>query len=121
MEEQQKIEARRKAMKKYKKQMNSIAKKVNAESKTVVEMLIDRVSYLAAYLDELQEDTIVGGVVVPYNNGGGQSGMRVHPNVNVYTAYAKQFTASVKQLQGFLDNLQPEEKDELQLFMEKFK
>lgn len=121
MKEQQKIEARRKAMKKYKKQMNGIAKKVNAESKTVVEMLIDRVSYLAAYLDELQEDTIIGGVVVPYNNGGGQSGMRVHPNVNVYTAYAKQFTASVKQLQGFLDNITVEEKDELQQFMEKFK
>lgn len=121
MEEQQKIEARRKAMKKYKKQMNSIVKNVSVETKTVVEMLIDRVAYLAAYLDELQEDTIIGGVVVPYNNGGGQSGMRVHPNVNVYTAYAKQFTASVKQLQGFLDNLTVEKKDELQMFMEKFK
>lgn len=112
-------ETRRKTIKKYKKQLNGIANSQTGETKAVVTMLIDRLSYLAALLDELQEDTIVGGVVVPYDNGGGQKGVRISPAVNVYTAYAKQFTASVKQLQSYLSSTQ-EDTDALQDFAAKF-
>lgn len=110
---------RRKHIKKYVRQLKGIAAHQQGETKIVVTMLIDRLAYLAAYLDELQEATIVSGVVVAYDNGGGQKGVRVSPAVNVYTAYAKQFTASVKQLQSFLDNAQ-EDEDALQDFAAKY-
>jgi hypothetical protein len=119
--ESEKENQRRKQIKKYIKQLSPIVSRQSDENKSVVKMLIDRISYLAAYLDELQEDTVVNGVVVPYNNGGGQSGLRVHPSVNVYVAYTKQFTATVKQLQSFLIFEQKEEKDELQMFIEESK
>lgn len=106
---------RRKHIKKYVRQLKGIAAHQQGETKTVVTMLIDRL----AYLDELQEETIVSGVVVAYDNGGGQKGVRVSHAVNVYTAYAKQFTASVKQLQSFLDNAQ-EDEDALQDFAAKY-
>ena len=46
-------ETRRKTIKKYKKQLNGIANSQTGETKAVVTMLIDRLSYLAALLDEL--------------------------------------------------------------------
>lgn len=112
-------ETRRKAIKKYTKQLKGIAEQHEGETKTVVMMLINRLAYLAAYLDEIQDDTLASGVVVPYDNGGGQKGVRISPAVNVYTAYAKQFTASVKQLQSFLD-ITKEGTDALADFAAKF-
>lgn len=72
------------------------------DSTPVTDILIARIAYLAAYLDELQEQTTKEGVVVRYDNGGGQTGIRVHPAVQVYTQYHKDLTASLKQLRDFL-------------------
>lgn len=89
------------------------------DSTTVTGILIARIAYLAAYLDELQEQTTKEGVVVKYDNGGGQTGIRVHPAVQVYTQYHKDLTASLKQLREFM----PEDAgtDELVKFMEEHK
>ena len=119
-QEEQREAERRKAIKKYKKKLSAITKNIEEEKKIVASILIDRLSYLAAYLDELQESTIKSGVVVAYDNGGGQSGYRISPEVNVYTAYAKQLTATVKQLQGFMPETQADH-DALAEFAKKFK
>lgn len=89
------------------------------DSTTVTDILIARIAYLAAYLDELQEQTTREGVVVKYDNGGGQTGIRVHPAVQVYTQYHKDLTASLKQLREYM----PEDAgtDELVKFMEEHK
>lgn len=89
------------------------------DSTTVTNILIARIAYLAAYLDELQEQTTKEGVVVRYDNGGGQTGIRVHPAVQVYTQYHKDLTASLKQLREFM----PEDAgtDALVAFMEEHK
>jgi hypothetical protein len=86
----------------------------------VTDMLIARIAYLAAYLDELQEQTTREGVVTTYNNGGGQRGIRVHPAVQVYVQYHKDFTASLKQLQAFLPQSE-EQEDALTAFLKKSK
>ena len=66
-EEQREVE-RRKAIKKYKKKLSAITKNIEEEKKIVASILVDRLSYLAAYLDELQESTIKSGVVVAYGS-----------------------------------------------------
>ena len=110
---------RRKEIKKYKKKLIGITKSIDGDIKIVASILVERIAYLSAYMDEIQENTIKSGVVVQYNNGGGQSGYRISPEVHVYTAYAKQLTASIKQLQGFLTHPK-EEADVLQEFAERF-
>lgn len=87
----------------------------------VTSILIDRIAYLTAYLDELQEQTTKEGVVIHYDNGGGQEGIRVHPAVNVYTQYHKDLTASLKQLQGFIPANDTTAADELTQFLAEHK
>ena len=87
----------------------------------VVDILIARIAYLSAYLDELQEQTTKEGVVVKYDNGGGQTGIRIHPAVQVYTQYHKDLTASLKQLKDFLPEDDGDAADELADFISEHK
>ena len=65
---------RRDAIERYKKELLPLAEDVEDEQrKALLFNLIDKVAYQTAMLDEIQEDTIVHGVTVKYNNGGGQS------------------------------------------------
>ena len=60
----------------------------DAQRQCVLRILIDKIAYLTVYLEELQKDTLKTGVVVKYDNGGGQ--------------YSKTLNAALKQLQSFL-------------------
>lgn len=116
-----KEEERRELVEKYKSEISIFVDKVNENERPVVEMLIERISYLAAHLEEVEQETLKKGLLTKGKGSTGNIVTKINPLVNAYVSYAKQFTSSVKQLQGFLDNLQPEEKDELQMFVEKFK
>jgi citrate synthase len=107
-----KEQRRRELQENYQHQLESYIK----DSTPVVDILIARIAYLAAYLDELQEQTTKEGVVIHYDNGGGQEGIRVHPAVQVYTQYHKDLTASLKQLQSFIP-IDSEGVDDLVKFM----
>lgn len=74
----------------------------DAQQKCVLRILIDKIAYLTVYLEELQKDTLKTGVVVKYDNGGGQTGLRIHPAAQGYTQYSKTLNAALKQLQSFL-------------------
>ena len=112
---------RRELVEKYKNEISIFVNKVNENERPVVEMLIERIAYLAAHLEEIEEETLKKGLLTKGKGSTGNMVTKINPLVNAYVSYAKQFTASVKQLQGFLDNLTVEEKDELQMFMERCK
>jgi hypothetical protein len=112
---------RRELVEKYKNEIGAFLEKVPTDEKPVVSLIVERIAYLAAHLEEIEEETLKKGLLTKGKGSTGNMVTKINPLVNAYVSYAKQFTASVKQLQGFLDNLQPEEKDELQQFMEKYK
>ncbi len=68
----------------------------------IIRILIHKIAYLNTFIEELAKDTRKSGVVVQYDNGGGQSGIRVHPAAQIYTQYMKTLHASIKQLEPFL-------------------
>lgn len=64
-----KEKGRRDAIEQYKKELLPLAEDVEDEQrKALLLNLIDKVAYQTAMLDEIQEDTIVHGVTVKYNN-----------------------------------------------------
>ena len=112
---------RTKRMNASSKQLMPIAERIEDEPRrNIVKMLISKISYLAACLDETRDITMKEGTVVGYDNGGGQKGVRVHPATQVYTQYSKTMNADLKQLAAFLPEAE-QKADELQAFMEEHK
>lgn len=113
-----KEKGRREAIERYKRELLPLAEDVDDEQrKALLLNLIDKVAYQTAMLDEIQEDTIVHGVTVKYNNGGGQSGVRISPSVQVYTQYAKLLHAYLRQFRDYLPET-AEGEDALKSFIE---
>lgn len=112
-----KEQKRRELQQTYQSQLNDY---IDGSQTPVTNILIARIAYLAAYLDELQDQTTKEGVVIHYDNGGGQEGIRIHPAVQVYCQYHKDLTASLKQLQSFIPN-DSNGHDELAEFLQEHK
>lgn len=92
---------------KEKKKMNKIFSKVAKNKKTIVEKLIDNVTFMSVTLDELKEDIKIYGVKETYKNGSNQFGFKESIESKTYNTMLKNYMNAVKQL---IDLLPDEEK-----------
>lgn len=110
---------RKSAQTRIKKKLDALFTNVPDEKREAAALLTKRAAFLLAGEDELERIMQDDGYIDTYDNGGGQTGIRVHPAVQVYTQYHKDLTASLRQLREFM----PEDvgTDELVAFMEEHK
>lgn len=59
------------------------------------EELLDNIDFLAQKLQETREKAAKVDVVIPYDNGGGQSGIRENPIFSSYTKLLTQYNKSI--------------------------
>ena len=117
-----KEEERTQLKQQYFNELSSLLDNVNEPSKkAVITNLLDKIAYLTVMLNELQADTLKKGVVCKYNNGGGQSGDRISPSVQVYVQYSKTLNAALKTLLSYIPEDSTDAKDRLTSFFESHK
>ena len=68
--------------------------------------IIENVSWMRAKLDDSRQLIKNSNIVVPYNNGGGQKGIRENPAFKGYEALWKAYMQGMNRI---LDTLPPEE------------
>lgn len=117
-----KEEERNELKQQYFDEMSALLDNVDDPSKrAVINNLLDKIAYLTVMLNELQAETLKKGVVCKYNNGGGQSGYRISPSVQVYTQYSKTLNAELKTLLSYIPEESADAKDGLTSFFESHK
>lgn len=57
--------------------------------------IIENVCWMKVKLDDAREDIGEDGLIVPYDNGGGQSGVRENPAFKAYEALWKSYSAGM--------------------------
>lgn len=75
--------------------------------------LIHNLAWQKVKLDEARHDLMGESLFVPYDNGGGQSGIREHPGFVAYNKLFTTFSRGIKQLIDLMD-YEAGEIDELQ-------
>ena len=90
------------------KRLSAIFKNIDADKAAVVKELIQNAAYTAVTLRELQENISESGAIMEYNNGGGQSGIRVSPALQAYTKLISTYNGIIKQLVGLLPKSEQE-------------
>ena len=76
-----------------------------------LEPVIDNVAWMRAKLDEARETIKGSGVAIPYDNGGGQKGIRENPLFKGYHALWKSYMSGMN---AFLSCLPPEVAKEIE-------
>lgn len=97
---------------KLKRQFNKIDKK----KKNLMQRLIENAAFMAATLEDLQEEINEKGCISEYKNGENQYGTKKAPEVEVYNAMVKNYAAVIRQLTDLL----PEGGENLDDGFEKF-
>ena len=66
--------------------------------------LAESVLFMAGKLKEARENMKNEELVVPYDNGGGQTGLRENPHFSAYEKLMATYTKSLRQLTEFIEN-----------------
>lgn len=66
--------------------------------------LAESVLFMAGKLKEARENMKNEELVVPYDNGGGQTGLRENPHFSAYEKLMATYTKSLRQLAEFIEN-----------------
>lgn len=83
---------------------------------------IKNLAFMRIQLEDLQEEITSKGAIEKYDNGGGQKGYKQSTALQSYNNLIKSYNTTLKLLaKDIFSKIEVEEKDELQLFMEKFK
>lgn len=80
--------------------------------------LMRNCAWMKAKLDEARAELMGQGLVIDYDNGGGQSGVRENPGFSAYNKLFASYSRSVKQLTDLMAPGEGQAKDELAAFME---
>lgn len=88
--------------------LSNIFKNIDADKAALVKELIQNAAYSAVTLRELQKNITEHGAIQEYNNGGGQSGMRISPALQAYTKLIATYNGIIKQLVGLLPKSEQE-------------
>ena len=88
--------------------LSNIYKNIDLDKAAVVKDLIQNAAYSAVTLRELQKGITEYGAIQEYNNGGGQSGMRISPALQAYTKLIATYNGIIKQLVGLLPKSEQE-------------
>lgn len=80
---------------------------------------IKNLAFMRIQLEELQDEITSKGAIERYDNGGGQKGYKQSTALQSYNNLIKSYNTTLKILaKDIFKNIEPEEKDALQLFME---
>ena len=71
----------------------------------MLEPVIENVAWMKIKLDQAREKIKTSGIVMPYDNGGGQTGIRENPAFKGYEALWKSYMAGMSKL---LETMPPE-------------
>ena len=71
----------------------------------MLEPVIENVAWMKIKLDQAREKIKASGIVMPYDNGGGQTGIRENPAFKGYEALWKSYMAGMSKL---LEAMPPE-------------
>lgn len=101
-----------KRIKTEKNKLNRIFKNIDEKRRKTVERLIDNAAFMAATLEDLQEDINTNGVISEYQNGENQWGTKKSPEVEVYNTMLKNYTSVIRQLTDLLPPKEVKENDD---------
>ena len=71
----------------------------------LIEPLIENTAWMKVKLEEAREAIKTSNVVIPYDNGGGQTGLRENP---LFKGYESLFKSYMSGMRVILDNLPPQ-------------
>lgn len=77
---------------------------LSPEKKLRFEPLIQRLAFLTVALPEIEKELSKDGIILTYDNGGGQTGKRVNPAAQMHVSFTKNMVAITKQLDAALPN-----------------
>lgn len=89
------------ATKKYKVEREMLAEmiaKAPAEKQKALQSIADHVAFVKIKLDEAKKQCEKAGIVIEYNNGGGQSGIRENPLIKSYANLLKLYLTGMTQI-----------------------
>nr|DAH99917.1 MAG TPA: hypothetical protein [Caudoviricetes sp.] len=102
--------------------LHDIFKSANATETALALKCIQNLAFMSVQLEELQNMVYKTGVVEKYKNGENQYGTKQSSALQSYNNLLKTFNVTLRTLTSdIIKNISVEEKDELQMFMEKFK
>ena len=91
-------EEKEKLIKKEKNKLKKIFKEIDKNKLDFCMTLIDRLAWLNVSVKELENKIDIEGTTIPYDNGGGQSGIKDNPDVKTLIQYTRNITTITKQL-----------------------
>ena len=109
--------AERKAKAELKRLQGLTRTAIPANQRTASMPLLQNLAWQKVKLEEARSDLMADSIFIPYDNGGGQAGIREHPG---YTAYNKLFSTyarGIKQLCDMMAKGAPE-RDEMLDFLD---
>jgi hypothetical protein len=100
-----------KACEKEKKRLTKMLKDLGVDNKKILLLspVIENTAWMRIKLDHAREKISVSGVAVPYDNGGGQTGIRENPAFKGYEALWKSYMTGMTKI---LDSLPAEVQEE---------
>ena len=106
-EKAQKLKKMKTAAKKEAKRLKELLlnEKVSQQQIMLIEPIIENTAWMKIKLDETRESIKTSSVAMPYNNGGGQMGVRENP---LFKGYEALWKAYMQGMEKILDQL-PEE------------
>ena len=101
-------------VKKEKARLMEIFKDIDSNKYNFVMTLIDRLAWLNVSVKEIEKSIDEKGTTIPYDNGGGQKGIRDNPDVKTHIQYTRNISTITKQLVDLVPPSQKKSKlDEL--------
>lgn len=88
------------------------AYKVKQERIDALESVVENTAWMKAKLDEAREAIRNTSVAIPYDNGGGQTGIRENPLFKGYEALWKSYMSGLKAIMDVLPPEVAEQEDE---------
>ena len=122
MTKKQQIEERKERVNKEEQRLKELFKSATKQEAELASTSIRNLAFTTVQLEDLQEEIYKNGVIEKYKNGENQWGYKQSSALQAYNNLMKTFITNVKLLSNdIFSNLSMEEKDELQMFIEKSK
>lgn len=98
-----------------------ICSKVDARLKPQAVVLAEQVLFMADKLEETRKEIEKQSLAIPYDNGGGQTGIRENPTFVAYEKMIVTFTKSLSALSGMIGESAEQDGGSLGEFRNRFK
>lgn len=98
-----------------------ICARVDERIRPQAKVLADQVIFMAGKLRESKAGLKDQAIVIPYDNGGGQTGIRENPAFSAYEKLLASYTKSLAALREMIGSTAPEEMSALDDLRQKFK